>query len=361
VAGALILAAGTLGTAGCAGTANSSLPSPPPLPAACRPPQGRTLDLPSFTGLNYGMPDTVNGQWVGTAWLRPDVWPQVEPRLVEDLDFMQAHHLGRVQRIFIGLDQLMVWNPRTGFVRFDPAALEDFQQALDLFQAHGMKVYAVVFDQEVRSSPGNFRVQALDGHHPAMRRNYLRALRIFLQRYGEDPEVVAWDLFNEAYNSLGTEGGLPRPPAADPTSPNYPDPVVYSWITDLYRTARCAAPKAWFTVSDTTELYWHNPPDTALYRDAVDFYDIHVYASHPSPPDWRRYLHLPYLLGEVGADYPSGFDNRSTNAAAVSWWLAHGRQLGVRAVLAHAADGAIYSLASGHLTPAGRAVEEASS
>src|SRR5437879_1762106 len=27
--------------------------------------------------------------------------------------------------------------------------------------------------------------------------------------------IVGWDLFNEAYNSLGREGGLPRPPADD--------------------------------------------------------------------------------------------------------------------------------------------------
>src|SRR5579875_1886567 len=334
--------------------------SPPsatsPLPSACRPGTPRTLDLPSLVGLNYGTPSTVNGEWVGTAWLQPKVWPLVRPRLQQDLDFIVSHHLGQVQRIFIGLDQLMVWNRSTGFVGFDPVALHNFQEALDIFQAHHLKVIAVIFDQEVRSSPGNFHFEALDGHHPAMRAGYLRALGQFLRRFGSSPVVAAWDLFNEAYNSLGQEGGLPRPPAEDPVSPNYPDAVVHDWIRDLYRTARCASPQAWFTVSDTTDLYWKNPPDTALYTGAVDFYDILVYVMKRRPPDWPRYLHKPYLLGEVGADYPTDFENPTINAQVVQWWVSHAAALGVKAVLAHDASGAIYSLRTGALTPTGRVI-----
>ena len=324
---------------------------------------GSTIELPSINGLNYGGPDGANGEWLGTRWLQSSSgsgrgWTSAKPRLQADLDFIAAHHLGRVQRVFIGLDQLMVWDSSTGFVRFDDAALGHLNEALDIFDSHHLKVIAVIFDQEEVSSPGNFRFQALDGKHPAMRANYIRAVDDFFRRVGSRSTVAAWDLFNEPYNSLGTEGGLPRPPAADPVSPNYPDGTVHSWIRDLYQAAKRAAPQAWLTVSDTTELYWKTPPDTAKYDGAVDFYDIHVYDDHPAARDWQRSLAKPYLLGEVGGDIDHGFKDQAVNSRVVGFWLSHARQLGIRAVLAHAADGAVYTLSKG-TTPTGRAVEEA--
>ncbi|HKA50988.1 MAG TPA: hypothetical protein VKK19_15490 [Candidatus Dormibacteraeota bacterium] len=333
----------------------------PPSGAPASPPSG--IDLPSVKGLNYGGPDSANGEWLGTRWLRSGSgselgWTAAKPRLQADLDFIVAHRLGQVQRVFIGLDQLMVWDSSSGFVRFDEAALGHLDEALQMFDSHHLKVIAVVFDQEETSSPGNFRFQALDGNHPAMRANYIRAIDQFFRRLGSRSTVVAWDLFNEPYNSLGTEGGLPRPPGADPVSPNYPDSTVHSWIRELYQTAKRAAPQAWLTVSDTTELYWKNPPDTAKYEGAVDFYDVHVYDDRPASRDWQAHLNKPYLLGEVGGDIDHGFKDQSVNSRVVSFWLSHARQLGISAVLAHAADGAVYTL-SGGLTPTGRAVEAA--
>lgn len=325
-------------------------------------PEGPGPSVPSLNGLNYGEPEGANGEWLGSRWLRSDGdagWELAKPRLRADLDFMAAHHLGRTQRLFIGIDQLMVWDANTGFVRFDEAALGHLDEALGMFDARGLRVIAVVFDQEEQSSPGNFHVEALDGRHAAMRAGYLRAVGAFFQRYGARQTVVGWDLFNEAYNSLGQAGGLPRPPAEDPVSPNYPDATVHAWITDLYRAAKQAAPNAWLTVSDTTELYWKDVPETAKYAGAVDFYDIHVYDDHPSVRDWRRSLDKPYLLGEVGGDIDHGFKDKSVNARVVSFWYSHARELGVRAVLAHAADGAVYSLSSGKVTPTGRVVEAA--
>jgi len=338
-----------------------------PSPAATRAPSRAgtgqaqaVLGLPSIKGLNYDGPAAANGQWLGTRWLRADgSWDAARPRLQADLDFIVAHHLGQVQRLFIGLDQLMVWDSANGFVRFDDAALRNLDQAFDMFDSHQLKVIAVVFDQEEVSSPGNFHFQALDGRHPGMRANYLKAVEQFFGRFGSRSTVAGWDLFNEAYNSLGTEGGLRKPPGEDPVSPNYPTRTVHAWIKDLYQAAKRAAPRAWFTVSDTTELYWKDRPDTARYDDAVDFYDVHVYDDNPSPKDWQRNLHKPYLLGEVGGDIKHGFKDQSVNSRVVSYWLSRARALGIKAVLAHAAEGAVYSLRSGTLTPTGRVVEAA--
>ncbi|HXM59040.1 MAG TPA: hypothetical protein VOB72_26810, partial [Candidatus Dormibacteraeota bacterium] len=341
-------------------TARPAAPSPPPSPAPPAATPATALALPSLKGINYDGPTGKGGDWLGTRWLRPGDggWSAARPTLQADLDFVAAHGLGRTVRLFIGIDQLMVWNRSTGFVRFDQAALQNLDQALDMFDAHHLAVVAVVFDQEEVASPGNFRVEALDGHHATMRANYLTAVEQFFRRYGARPTVVGWDLFNEAYASLGREGDLPRPPTEDPVSPGYPDSVVHPWLQDLYRAAKRGASSAWLTVSDTTELYWKEQPDTGKYAGAVDFYDIHVYDDHPTARDWAHTLDRPYLLGEVGGDVDHGLHDPSVNSQAVAFWLSHERELGIRAVLAHSSDGSVYSLRSG-LTATGRVLAAA--
>jgi len=352
-----MLLTGALGACGAAG-AGPVAPTRAPAAAGA----GQTgLVLPSIKGLNYDGPRAADDEWLGTRWLRSDGgWDAARPRLGTDLDFMVAHHLGQVVRLFIGIDQLMVWDPSSGFLRFDDADLRNLDQALDMFDGRHLRVIAVVFDQEEVSSPGNFRFEALDGRHSAMRASYLTAVAQFFRRYGGRQTVIGWDLFNEAYNSLGTEGGLSRPPDDDPVSPNYPDETVHAWIRDLYKAAKGAAPQAWLTVSDTTELYWKDRPDTAQYEGAVDFYDIHIYDDHPKAKDWAHTLDRPYLLGEVGGDIDHGFKDQSVNSRAVAFWLSHARQLGIRAVLAHSTKDSVYSLRSGALTATGRVVEAAS-
>jgi Cellulase (glycosyl hydrolase family 5) len=316
--------------------------------------------LPSTKGINYDGPRAADGQWLGTRWLRSDGgWDAARPRLGADLDFIASHHLGQVVRVFVGIDQLMVRDGAGGFARFDDAEVRNLDQALDMFDARHLSVIAVVFDQEEVSSPGNFHFEALDGRHAAMRGSYLTAVAQFFRRYGGRQTVIGWDLFNEAYNSLGTEGGLSRPPADDPVSPNYADGTVHAWIKDLYQAAKGAAPEARLTVSDTTELYWKDRPNTTRYEGAVDFYDIHVYDDHPQAKDWAHTLDKPYLLGEVGGDIENGFKDQSVNAQVVGFWLSHARELGIRAVLAHSAEDSIYSLRSGALTPTGRVLEGA--
>jgi hypothetical protein len=339
----------------CAGPIRSGtaqLPAARPLPAACQATSRAPFQLPSDKGLNYGVPSAISGEWLGSRWLRTDIpwhpgWQAAKPRFQADLDFIASHNLGSVLRLFVGLDQLMVWDQSRGFVRYDDAALGNLSQALDMVDAHHQRVFVVLFDQEEVSSPGNFHFQALDGSHPAMRAGYLTALDVFLRRFGSRSTVIGWDLFNEPYNSLGREGGLRRPPAANPVSPNYSDQTVRTWMLDEYRTARCAAPNGWFTFSDTTELYWKSPPNTALYAGAVDYYDIHVYDDHPTARGWHATLDKPYILGEVGGSVGSGLADESVNSRVVRFWLARAPGLGARAVLAQVGGAGVYTLSGG--------------
>ena len=313
------------------------------------------LDGPSQAGLNYGAPHTLDGSWVGTRWLRSGgPWEDSSPALAADLDFIRARGLGRVVRLFVGLDQTMVWNAQAGFDGFDETTLRHLGQALDMLDARGFRAVIVVFDQEEVSSPGNFHFEALDGGHDVMRRNYLTALGEFLRRFGSRSTVIGWDLFNEAYNSLGRDGGLPAPPHADPVSPGYSDATVHGWLADLYRVARAAAPTARFTFSDATELYWNPDPDLAKYEDVVDFYDVHVYDDRPVYPAWRSILNKPYIVGEAGASTAGRhYDDQAMNSQAVGYLLGHARSAGVSFVLV---QGQSFTSDRRALTPTGAAL-----
>lgn len=314
-----------------------------------------TLGSPSQAGLNYGFPHGTDGRWLGTRWLRSGgTWEDASPALAADLDFIRAHGLGRTIRLFVGLDQTMVWDENAGFDGFDEAALRHFGQALDMLDARGFRAVIVIFDQEEVASPGNFHFESLDGRHEVMRRHYLTALEEFLHRFGSRTTVIGWDLFNEAYNSLGRDGGLPQPPHPDPVSPGYSDATVHAWLADLYRVARASAPSAKFTVSDATELYWNPDPDLTKYRDVVDFYDVHVYDDRPVYPAWGTLLDKPYIVGEAGASTAGGhYDDQAMNSQAVAYLLSHARSAGVSFVLV---QGQSFTLDRRSLTPTGVAL-----
>jgi hypothetical protein len=173
--------------------------------------------------------------------------------------------------------------------------------------------------------------------------------------------VAGWDLFNEAYGSLG-QSGLPEPPAPDPTSPNYPDSVVHAWIHDLYVHAKRAAPTAWLTVSDTTQIYWDRAADLSKLDDSVDFYDVHIYDDAPTEVPWRGRLHKPLILGEVGAGIQDHhYDDQQLDSRAVGFWLWAGREEGAVAVLAHNGGGVVFPAGRAGLTQTGSVLAAARS
>ncbi len=358
LAGLLVL----LGVAACGQPATGA--NHQPASPACLSQTSGSLPLRSDRGLNYGAPRGPDGEYLGLTWLRSDMgsddnWAQAEQGLQTTLPFIEQQHLGEVLRVFVGLDQIMVWRGDR-FRGLDAAGMDHFRTTLRMFGSHGFQVVVVLFDQEQQSSPGNFRYRALDGRHPRLRAGYLQAARDFVSTFGDDPTIAAWDLFNEPYNSLSRDGGLPTPPASDPVTAGLSEGVVHQWLRDLYHTAKCAAPAAWFTFSDATALGGHHP-DASLYSGCVDFYDVHVYESHPFVPDWKAALGKPFILGEVGAPRVGGgysFD-QGENARVVRFWLSHARQAGASAVLVQDEKGTVYTPNLTSLTPTGAALSAA--
>jgi hypothetical protein len=328
-------------------------------PAQRYPPAETSLHFASLKGLNYGIPLAQGDVWIGTTWLRSgtgfdDHWNDAYPQIAADLDFVQQHHLGRVIRVFIGLDQLMNWNDTTGFAGFHEQSVTNFAHVVSLFAAHDLQMIAVLYDQEETGSPGNFHFQALDGQHEAMRAGYLRATEAFLSRFGSMPTIKAWDLFNEAYGSLGPDAGHPRPPARDPVSPNYPDSLVHAFLHDLYAAAKGAAPRAWLTVSDGN-LYVQPAPDLSRFDDILDFYDVHIYDDHPALAELRGRLDKPFIVGEAGAALRGDhLHDQRIEPGAVRDFLEHAAGAGALAVLIHSiSDQNIFPASHDRLTPAG--------
>ncbi len=319
-----------------------------------------TLTVPTVAGINYGQPVAADGTWVGRQWLRSgtgqaDYWDKVRGRFGRDLTLISQRHLGGVLRIFVGLDELMDWDAVNGYSGFNRQALDNFDQALSMLDRHQLRAFVVLYDQEEQGNLGNFHFEALDGAHPRMRAGYLQATTDFMRRFGDRHTVVGWDLFNEAYSSLATDGALPKPPHPDPVSPNYPQPVVHDFLRGLYQAAKRGAPGAMLTVSDATELYWHRPPDLQIYDGVLDYYDIHVYDDRPVYPNWRETLTKPYMVGEAGAStVGEHFDDQRLNPPVLSYLLDQARPHGVSTVLAH---GTLFT-ASGDLTPSGQVIAQ---
>jgi hypothetical protein len=91
-----------------------------------------------------------------------------------------------------------------------------------------------------------------------------------------------------------------------------------------------------------------------LYRDVVDFYDVHVYDDHPTLRDLKSVLRKPYLLGEVGADTKGEhYRDQRLNSTSVRMLLEQAGAAGASAVLAQGSEDVLFSRDRRSLTPTG--------
>src|SRR5947208_14662405 len=96
------------------------------------------IAAPSMAGLNYGVPRTVSGEWVGTQWLRSEssggYWESTRPALQADLDFIQQHRLGQVMRVLFGHEGATSWDPARGCKGLEQPAGANLSQDVDKTQ-----------------------------------------------------------------------------------------------------------------------------------------------------------------------------------------------------------------------------------
>jgi hypothetical protein len=288
------------------------------------------FDPPSYGGSDYvgpehsSMPSPCRASY---NWARATCWGAYESsRLQRDIDYIVANRLGKFHRLWISLDQLFsCFDATTGYCGYDATALANVDAALHMFAASGMQVDIVLL---ANGNENGFHFEALDDAHPAMRANYLTAVREFLTHIASDgtdvSAVAVVDLMNEAYYQSEVRG--------------IDDQTVHRWLIDLYNTAHAAAPHLLYTVSDTGRLYRDQATWLSMYP--VDVYDIHSYdddpAANASVYANAAKLPKPWFAGEAGCGsgnvsctYGSGIAVRTVD----QWWLDNLRAYGARAVL----------------------------
>jgi hypothetical protein len=264
------------------------------------------------------------------------------PRLQQDIDFMAANRLGRFHRLWVSLDQLFsCFDAVTGYCGYDTTALANTKETLHKFANAGMQVAIVVFAQ---GNLNHFRYEALDGNHPTMRANYLRALQDFVRNIGSDPvavkAVAVLDLMNEIY--FQGERALEGKVTIDGTVCDQScldNNVIRPWLVDMYDAARAAAPGFLYTASDTGRLL--RGQSTWIPYYPVDIYDVHVYDLAP----WNNAftyamgstLPKPWFVGEAGCNpgnVACTYDgNNPTTVQVDGWWLDNLRNYGAKGVL----------------------------
>src|SRR5918911_3548226 len=295
----------------------------------------------SYTGTDYYFPsDYFTGcglwTWLTSCYTSSLTGDTAQQQLASDAPWIANNRMGTFQRVWVCLDELMNWDPTTGYQGFNPQYLANLDDALAKFNANGIKVDLVLFEASKGTSDQyQFHTEALDGNHATMRAGYLQALRDFVTHLAQTPTdtatVAVMDLFNEAYYQLEQFG--------------YSDSVIHQWLADEYDAAHGAQPDFIYTVSDTTRLL----KDYSFWQEMypVDVYDIHVYDDTPwnKASFYARALALqkPWFSGEAAcASYDTDCTYQgdtkcgqpSTCALSVnSWWLNNLKADGAQAVL----------------------------
>src|SRR5919201_1913883 len=292
----------------------------------------------SYTGTDYYFPSEYftgcgNWTWLTSCYTSSSASTTAQQQVASDASWIANNRMGTFQRVWVCLDELMSWDPTTGYQGFNPQYLANLDDALAKFHANGIKVDLVLFEASKGTSDQyQFHTEALDGNHATMRAGYLQALRDFVTHLAQNPTdtatVAVMDLFNEAYYQLEQFG--------------YSDAVIHQWLTDEYNAAHGAQPGFIYTVSDTTRLLKDYATWNAMYP--VDVYDIHVYDDAPwnNPGLYAagKALQKPWFVGEAGCtpgnvsctyNGTTNCTQPSTCALSVdSWFLnnltAHGAQ-----------------------------------
>src|SRR2546423_2344811 len=295
----------------------------------------------SYTGTDYYFPSDYftgcgNWTWLTSCYTSSTAGTTAQQQVASDASWIANNRMGAFQRVWVCLDELMSWDPTTGYQGFNPQYLANLDDALAKFHANGIKVDLVLYEASKGTSDKyQFHTEALDGNHATMRANYLQALRDFVTHLAANPTdtatVAVMDLFNEAYWQLEQFG--------------YNDSVIHQWLSDEYTAAHGAQPGFNYTVSDTTRLLKDYATWNAMYP--ADVYDIHVYDDAPwnNPGLYAagKALQKPWFSGEAGCapgnvnctyNGTTNCTQPSTCALSVdSWWLNNLKADGAQAVL----------------------------
>ena len=80
-----------------------------------------------------------------SCWNNPSIADPPRKQLMSDLRFVTSQHIGSLQRVWISLDQLMLWNSGRGFDGWQPGALQRVDDMLAIYHQYHVQVILVLF------------------------------------------------------------------------------------------------------------------------------------------------------------------------------------------------------------------------
>src|SRR5579872_1231833 len=103
-----------------------------------------------YAGVDYYAPTDYFTHCPDFTWLQADCYDNpsladpVRSQLISDLQFVHGEGIASTMRLWVSLDQMMRWNPDSGFAGLDPQAQANLDDTLSLFHQYGIHVVLVL-------------------------------------------------------------------------------------------------------------------------------------------------------------------------------------------------------------------------
>ena len=250
-------------------------------------------------GVNYPWRDDAYGHDFGTTAWGHDGVSAVARRAQVDADFSYLKSQGvHVVRWFLFCDGRAAPEFDTnGYATgFDEYVYQDLDAALAIAQKHDIHLVLVLLDYLLADTAQIVNGVQLGGRSrvisdPASRQAFLdNAIRPLLERYGQDPIILAWEVINEPEGAMIIPGGawVGEPVAASVMQAFVQDVVDYIHAYSSQHATVGSASRCWLS-------YWKDR--------GLDFYQYHYYdhmeASCPFDYSYEDLgLDKPCIVGE---------------------------------------------------------------
>lgn len=250
----------------------------------------------NYPWLNYGH------DFGATAWGHDGVSCEESRKQVDaDFAYLKNHGVHVVRWFLFGDCRAAPEFDGTGKVTgFDDHFYTDLDAAVEIAQKHNVYLIFVLLDFHLADKAKHVNGVQLGGRSQIVtdakaRQSFLNnAVKPLLQRYGQNPYVIAWDVINEPEGAMDMDGGRWVPDAVPPAA-------MQGFVKEVVECIHANASQH-ATLGSASRRWLNRWVNTGL-----DFYQYHYYDKMEKqyPLDYscaRLALDKPCILGEFPTD-----------------------------------------------------------